>query len=63
MSDIELSLKPLEDRLLSCMESLNKIDSEIVSLINKAEISTAKSTKSTKSTKSKRSKFKKKQKN
>lgn len=62
MSDRELSLKPLEDRLLSCMESLNKIDSEIVSLINKAEISTTKSKKSTKSKRS-RTKSKKKQEN
>jgi len=56
-----LSLKPLEDRLLSCMESLNKIDTEIESLINKAEISTAKSTKSKRSRS--RTKSKKKQEN
>ena len=61
MSDTELSLKPLQDRLLSCMESLNKIDSEIVSLINKAEISTVKSTKSKRSRS--KSKSTKKQKN
>lgn len=62
MNDRALSLKPLEERLISCMESLNKIDSEIVSLINKAEISTTKSKKSTKSKRS-RTKSKKKQEN
>ena len=49
----EHALIPLEQRLGDCIESLNKIDTEIMNLIEQAEITTKKSAESKSKSKSK----------